>query len=367
MGDNQRIKVAGYGIAKIKIDGHIITLVNALHVPELESNLFSATYHSSNGFGCSFLLSQGLTHLSFPSFSISQSIPTDGDLCVKLQPLTTCDWHFSLFNCNSTEEPLMPDQVNFLNKIYFGRAITRAQEQAKLKELQSHLQSGNESCDNKETRTCRNSPANNRFIEEGNPDNVICDYLAGLTIHNICKYRNDTKLESTNSETMDCVAISPPPQYHLESSKGDVKEGITRYALQDYFGGRQLADFSVLSLLGTGLNVINNDNKVPSIDTLVNRKRGKQKRKGSKIVSPSEVVGMDIGYGVDDSIGGYKYVLILVNQCTRQSFLYCMKGSSGADITEALWKFFIDTGGFPKMIQCDFDPRFIDGKAPALL
>ena len=71
MGDGQRIKVAGYGIAKIKIDGHIITLVNALHVPELESNLFSATRHGSNGAGCSFLLSQGLMHLSFPLLSIT--------------------------------------------------------------------------------------------------------------------------------------------------------------------------------------------------------------------------------------------------------------------------------------------------------
>ena len=44
-----------------------------------------------------------------------------------------------------------------------------------------------------------------------------------------------------------------------------------------------------------------------------------------------------------------------------------MQGSSGPDVCEALWKFFIDAGGFPKTIQCDFDPCLIGGKAAALL
>ena len=44
-----------------------------------------------------------------------------------------------------------------------------------------------------------------------------------------------------------------------------------------------------------------------------------------------------------------------------------MHGSSGADVCEALWKLFIDAGGFPKTLQCDFDTRLIGGKAAALL
>ena len=44
-----------------------------------------------------------------------------------------------------------------------------------------------------------------------------------------------------------------------------------------------------------------------------------------------------------------------------------MNGSSGANVTKALWKFFIDAGGFPRTIQCNFDMRLIGGKAAALL
>ena len=128
-----------------------------------------------------------------------------------------------------------------------------------------------------------------------------------------------------------------------------------------------MPDYSLLSKLGTGLTVIDDDCDIPTIGELVNRKRGKRRRKGSKATVPLEVVGMDIGYGEGTAYGGSKYVLVLVDQCTSNSFVYGMQGSSGADVCEALWKFFIDAGGFPKTIQCDFDPRLIGGKAAALL
>ena len=74
-------------------------------------------------------------------------------------------------------------------------------------------------------------------------------------------------------------------------------------------------------------DIIDNDNDVPSIGTLVNRKQGKRKHKGSQATVPLEVVGMDIGYGADLSIGGFKYVLVLVDQCTRHLFIYRMHKS----------------------------------------
>ena len=62
----------------------------------------------------------------------------------------------------------------------------------------------------------------------------------------------------------------PPPQYHLESSRGAVKDRLTRHTLQSYFGGRQLKDYKILSKLGTGLSVIDNKNEIPTVGSLVN-------------------------------------------------------------------------------------------------
>lgn len=75
---------------------------------------------------------------------------------------------------------------------------------------------------------------------------------------------------------------------------------------------------------------------------------------------------MDIGYGPECSPGGHKYALILVDQCTTYTWVYGMSGTFGADIQEALRKFFIDGGGFPAIIHCDFDTRSLGGKAKAL-
>ena len=146
-----------------------------------------------------------------------------------------------------------------------------------------------------------------------------------------------------------------------------VKDRLTLFQLQSYFGGRHLPDYSLLSKLGDGLTVVNGDHDIPTIGELVNRKRGKRRRKGSKATVPLEVVGMDIGYGEGISCGGSKYVLVLVGQCTSKSFTCGMQGASGGDICEALWEFFINAGDFLKTIQWDFDPRLIGGKAAILL
>lgn len=70
---------------------------------------------------------------------------------------------------------------------------------------------------------------------------------------------------------------------------------MTRHTLQSYFGGQQLKDYKILSILRTGLTVINNKNEIPTVGSLVTYKQGKRKQKGTPATSPLEVVSMDIG------------------------------------------------------------------------
>lgn len=44
-----------------------------------------------------------------------------------------------------------------------------------------------------------------------------------------------------------------------------------------------------------------------------------------------------------------------------------MYGSFGANVCEEFWKFFINAGGLPHSIKCDFDPWLIGSKAATLL
>lgn len=379
MGDGTKIPVIGIGTARIKINGHVSRLSNALHVPSLDANLFSTTKHACNGSGCSFLLEKSEMHLSFPTFSVSQPIPADGDIRIPLQPLASIDWHLTNHSCDGIEfDNNVMQQIEFLNRVHFGRATTRAQKQAKLKELQDQFNTFTSESDDGTAATepvtddesdddsSDESDDDDRFIHEGLDSNELRKYLGGITLQDVRDFMETHDVADSSSPSSN--PQNPPPYYKLESSQGDVQERVTAYQLQSYFGGRQIQDFSLLSKLGTGIRVTDNDNDVPLIGSLVNRKRGRRKRKGKRATMPLEVVGMDVGYGADGkSIGGYSHVLTLVDQCTRQSWVYGMNGSSGADITEALWRFFIDAGGFPRILQCDFDNRIIGGKASALL
>ena len=48
---------------------------------------------------------------------------------------------------------------------------------------------------------------------------------------------------------------------------------------------------------------------------------------------------MDIGQGEANSPGGHKYVLVLVDTYTSNTFVYGIHGTSGADVVEARWNF----------------------------
>ena len=71
---------------------------------------------------------------------------------------------------------------------------------------------------------------------------------------------------------------------------------------------------------------MDNNQDIPTINELVNRKCGKRRKKGSKATVLLEVVGIDIGYNDGASYGGSKYVFGLVDQCMTNCFVYGMQG-----------------------------------------
>ena len=104
-----------------------------------------------------------------------------------------------------------------------------------------------------------------------------------------------------------------------------------------------------------------------SVGDPVNIQRG---RKGKSLTRPKtalDVIGMDIGYGDGTSLGGFKYTLLLVDRTTHKTWVYGLCDMNGSTIADAIWSFFIDAGGIPRCIQCDFDPSLLGGKVRRLL
>ena len=102
-----------------------------------------------NGQGCSFLLEAGKMHLTFPGFSISQKIPEDGDLRIQLDHLTDEDLGLPDFICDGVEGSDdsyledFNDRMKYLNHVFRGRVMTRAQRKRNMDELKAALSTQN--------------------------------------------------------------------------------------------------------------------------------------------------------------------------------------------------------------------------------
>jgi hypothetical protein len=92
--------------------------------------------------------------------------------------------------------------------------------------------------------------------------------------------------------------------------------------------------------------------------------------KGKTLALPRhylEKVGIDIRFGHNDSPGGFKYSLLIVDYNTRHNFIYGLQAITGEDIHNALLAFFIEARSIPGTIHCDSDTKFLAGSARQLI
>ena len=179
---------------------------------------------------------------------------------------------------------------------------------------------------NDNINSCKPNPIMNdlpgNYLCESSPDKMMHNALKELTIDDIRDFLKEEEL--SDYKTFEKGKRAPLPQYRLESSHGIVKDQLTVFQLRSNFGGCHCKCVSLLSKLGTGILVVDDDQDIPTIGELVNQKRGKRQQKDNKETVPLEVIGMDIGYGDGTSYGESKYVLVLIDQCTTNSFIYKM-------------------------------------------
>ena len=112
-------------MSRMKINGNVTRVIDSLHVPGLDSDLFSVTKHGCMDLGHSFILKGSNIHLSFPIFSITQTIPQNDDLRIALQPMCDDDWSIPNYildgdNCSNDYLNSYKNRINMLNGIAKG-------------------------------------------------------------------------------------------------------------------------------------------------------------------------------------------------------------------------------------------------------
>ena len=173
---------------------------------------------------------------------------------------------------------------------------------------------------------------------------------------------DSSTLSDQSSSSSATASSSPPlPPCYVADTGGAATHRFTPFSLHRLFGNRNLKEFSILSEVGTGITVCDAQEvsaTAGDFTTIEQRRRGSSRPCRTRKL---DLVGMDIGYGTGTSPGGYNYCLTLVDSATRFVFCYGLRSLQSADIQDALWRFIVDAGGMPRVIQCDFDSRFLGG------
>ena len=176
MGDGSPVPVAGIGTVRIKVRGRVIVLPNVLHVPALDCNLMSITRHGRRGPGCSYLVENNMTHLSFPDFTLSLEIPANGDPHFALDALDEEDFdnHDYCATNNNNALDSFKSRLAFLSQVHRGRLQTRSQSKRWLDTIKLMLQQGSQNfvpSGSYNTNTTRNSTATNKRHGVGSTSN----------------------------------------------------------------------------------------------------------------------------------------------------------------------------------------------------
>ena len=142
---------------------------------------------------------------------------------------------------------------------------------------------------------------------------------------------------------------------------------FSSHDLHKLFGNRKFRNYSIFATVATGIRLSETFEPPLSIGDVVNIKRGPS---GSALPRPTSAlhrVGVDIGFGDGVSPGGFRYCLMLVDQYSRKTWCYGLKDLASTSFIAAFWRFFVDSGGIPRILQCDFDQKFLGGPTNKLL
>jgi hypothetical protein len=303
--DDTRVPIMGVGSVRFNLGGHEVLLRRVYHVPGLNGSLLSIRTHRRRGAGCIFLADQDGCHLTFPSFVL------DID-----------DTHDVLIECGpSTGGPLEYEQPH--------SSIKRRLEHDRNRALRSHIQCCRSRLNTTAPHLLRPLPVNAK-----------------------------TDLD----DTLEAVL----PTHYVPETSCAAESRYSTAELHRLFGCRKF-DYGILPYLGDGLHVTTDREPPLTIGDTVNINRGARGGPVPKPPRARHTIGADIGYGEGIGPGGFKYCLFLVDLATRYTWVYGLSDLSGDCIVDALWRFFVDAGGFPKRFRCDFDRRFLHGKVGRLL
>eukprot|EP00804_Cyclotella_cryptica_P002397 CCRYP_004097-RA/>CCRYP_004097-RA protein AED:0.56 eAED:0.30 QI:0/-1/0/1/-1/1/1/0/629 len=346
LGDSTELPIMGYGSAKFTLNGHVILVRHALHVPGLTNPLYSLRQHRFMA-GCGFFSHYDSgAFLLFPNFTIKVDDRIDWLLNFKpigqapSPPLEyaeprTSDPAFDIARPAHLIEPDIDDDPDVSTISY---AIPTPK---------THTSSVPDTRDTQTPWPTPRSPSPTSVIELDELERTATTPLSKRLLHSL--HNNPNKLPPV------------PPSYTPGACETCTKFDALK--LHKIFGCRRFRSQTHLIAASKNASLLAGGKLPPTTGdfaSITMPNRGKHITKRRRFL---DKVHLDIVFGDCVALGGFRYALLLVDVATRFTWIYGMHTVSSGDIILALETFHADTGTHPKTFHADFDQKLIGGAA----
>eukprot|EP00956_Cyclotella_meneghiniana_P028868 scaffold68397_cov20-Cyclotella_meneghiniana.AAC.1 len=323
LGDSTELPILGYGTAKFSLNGHVILVRNALHVPDLTDPLYSLRQHRFMK-GCGFFSHYDSgAFLLFPDFTIK--VDDRVDCLLNFKPIGRAK-----SSPIEYAEPRQSDPAFDLARPAHIIPSDDSDDATIMSNISYHVPTP------KSKHSPTPSPPSLTPDRPPSPTSVVADLeLEQSTL----KPLSTRILNSLHSDPNSLPPI--PPCYTAGACEN--RTAFDGLKLHKIFGCRKFRHPSHLIASSLNASMLAGGELPHTIGDFASinmPNRGKPIKKRRKFL---EKVHMDIVFGDCVSLGGFRYALLLVDIATRYVWLYGMQTVSSADIIFALETFKADT------------------------
>jgi hypothetical protein len=329
LGDNSTLQIAGEGTAVFSLNGQVLTVRNALHVPGLRQPLYSLRKHKTMP-GCgTFSHSDVGSFILFPTFVLRIDDSIDNLV---------------------TYKSIGRQQPNIRSDYVEPRRHSSANNTTTTTTTTPHIIPSDDASTTNDSHLPETSTTN----DSHSPDTVVIpdeDLIASAS------QPTTSLLQSIHDD----VTKLPPVLPQNTPAPCESRTTFEPLKLHKIYGCRKfynqkhiIAASQNAKLISTGEFPVS----LGSFTTIPNPPAGKLSRKRRKFL---DKVHMDIVFGDCVSLGGYTHALLLVDAATRYAWIYGLASLTSANIIDALQHFYAHVGRLPTVFHTDFDTKLIGG------
>lgn len=319
----------GVGAAIFYLKDKLVLLPDVLYVPSLTNCLLSVPRLREHHPDCEFV-SLRASHLQFPGFTVPVNDADECTVSIRFLPYIPCPLPSLDFNVFGTDK--IPISAGTAAPVT-TRSMTRP----------CHIED------------CSQAPAQPVERSASLPPSPP-DQSSSVP----------PRPKPTTSTPGDRPGL---PVYFKQFSSSPKQTRLTTQQLHSYLGCRSLKNWKSLDdFAQPTVSVTEMGEKEIELGDVVNLKAAR--KNNVPVPRPDkflDVLHADLYYGDCSSIGGIRYVLMLVDRATRFTYAIGIKSLVQEDIIKGLMKFKLDMGGLPQRLYTDFDHRLLSGKTEIYL